>query len=159
MFSASVQDALQKLYVSYIDDRAPLITLLEVERQKFPVAILNEVRALNDHVARTYQQDLTDKECLVEIDSASRHLDRIRLDCLKHLCVGAHDEILKVRKDYDQVRLAEVDNGRFLPELGSLHRAAQEKFRAAKVTERSGKKQRQVALDDFESAYLAFVLR
>jgi hypothetical protein len=43
------------LYDTYSTEIRPLISEIEARFEEFPVPILNEIRAFNDHVARCYQ--------------------------------------------------------------------------------------------------------
>ena len=48
------QELLKNLYNQYMDPVKPLLAEIEAIYEKFPIALFNEIRALNDHVARAY---------------------------------------------------------------------------------------------------------
>lgn len=43
---------LEKLYQQYNNPVKPLLAEIEASYEKFPMALYNEIRAMNDHVAR-----------------------------------------------------------------------------------------------------------
>ena len=68
----AVENALKDLYDNYSKNIKPLIAVIESNTQKLPIAIFNEIRAVNDHVARCIingEQDFS----LTEIKKAETH--------------------------------------------------------------------------------------
>ena len=52
---------LEKIYQQYKDPVKPLLAEIEAVYEKFPLPIYNEIRALNDHVARAFFVDTDEK--------------------------------------------------------------------------------------------------
>jgi ElaB/YqjD/DUF883 family membrane-anchored ribosome-binding protein len=147
---------LEELYQDYNDGVKPLLILVEARLEKFPIGILNEVRAAHDHVARTFDPASKPEDKNKEFESASRHIHRIMLDAYKVLCLDGQERIEQLRKDYRGVRLGEVDSGRFLPELTRLHELAIKAVEEAKLSERSGGRNAGGTLIKFEQALAAW---
>ena len=81
--SPVVQNELSKLYEVYTNKLKPLLALEETVAQSFPGPILNEIRAMNDHVSRCYWTDKSEADCLAEVKKAKGHLTRSILDAYK----------------------------------------------------------------------------
>lgn len=78
------QELLKNLYNQYMDPVKPLLAEIEAIYEKFPIALFNEIRALNDHVARAYTA-ANDEYATEQIKKASNHINRITRDCYKFL--------------------------------------------------------------------------
>ena len=62
----------------------PLMAEIEARYEKFPLPIYNEIRAMNDHVARAFTA--TDEaKAKEQIEKAFNHIRRITRDCYKAL--------------------------------------------------------------------------
>lgn len=146
-----INDKLKTLYKEYNEEIGPLLVLVETEIERFPIGILNEIRALHDHISRIYE-DIKIETKMYEIDSAKRHMWRVMLDCNKWLCQGIEDKIERFYHDYRGVKLGEVNSGRFLPELSRKTHLAKENFGKAKGNERKGRELRQETLDLYRQA-------
>lgn len=75
---------LNNLYQQYVNPVKPLLAEIEAVYEKFPLALYNEIRAMNDHVARAFTATNDDK-AKTQIEKASNHLNRITRDCYKLL--------------------------------------------------------------------------
>lgn len=64
--SPAVQDAISKLYAEYTNKLKPLLAFEESVTQNFPGPILNEIRAMNDHVSRCYWANKQEPECSIK---------------------------------------------------------------------------------------------
>lgn len=60
--AAETEDELYLLYEQYTDSLKPLLAFVETKVVKFPGPILNELRAVNDHVSRCFT-NLNPSEC------------------------------------------------------------------------------------------------
>ena len=74
---------------NYRDTVKPLLADIQTRRSddKLPDNFLNEIRALNDHIARCYRNDIADKKNFIdsELAKAKGHLRRLIYDCFKQL--------------------------------------------------------------------------
>ena len=144
------------LFKVYIELVRPLIIEVEAKTQKIPIGILNEVRAIHDHVARTYNEHLTEEQIKKELDIAERHVNRIVFDCYKLLCISSKRDFEKFEDDYKGVKLGEVDSGHFLPKYVSLKKEAENIFSEAKKSEAIGMSNLEKSLELFEKGTLAY---
>lgn len=80
------KDELNRLLSEYANIVNPLIVEYEVEKNEFPIEILNEVRAIIGHIVRaTATKD--EEEIAENIKKAHSHVKRAMLDGFKYLCV------------------------------------------------------------------------
>lgn len=106
---------LYPLYKSYNTLIKPLIAEIEVRYEHFHIALFNEIRAFNDHVARCYIKPDDIKWIDSQIMKTESHIERIVLDCYKFLNVSLYDKIIKeFDKKYKGVDLSYIDNGDFI---------------------------------------------
>ncbi|MBD5408500.1 MAG: hypothetical protein HDR54_03780 [Treponema sp.] len=75
---------LENLYQQYKNPVKPLLAEIEAVYEKFPLALYNEIRAMNDHVARAFTAD-NDTKATEQIGKAVSHINRIIRDCYKFL--------------------------------------------------------------------------
>jgi len=150
-------ETIDGLYKAYHDDVTPLLAYVESELAEFPIAILNEIRSLHDHIARACLSKSIEAKCK-EIESARRHIVRIKLDCCKVLCVLGESRMEEFHKNYRKIRLGEVDNGNFLPELTQLHDKARKLVQSAKEAEKSGKDGQEETVTLFQEAVISYKL-
>lgn len=156
--SAELQSSLKELYDGYNNQIASLLLLVEVRLEVFPVALLNEIRAMHDHVARVYLTNLKFSEKMDEVETAKRHAMRAMLDCHKVLIAYWHVVQIEIfDKRYHGVRLPQVDNGNFYPEYSRLKDHAFELIEAAKRTERIGASRRLESIERYQAAFEACV--
>lgn len=102
---------LYRIFASYIENVKPLLRDIKEKRGKLPDNLLNEVRALNDHIARCYRED--NSNVPLEITKAKGHLTRLQLDCFKELNVIFHKKYDSYeRLTYSSMWLR-IDNGNF----------------------------------------------
>ena len=80
-----LQSALEEIYSQYHNSIKLFIGQLEVLQDKFPVEILNEIRAVFSHIAKIYvcnNQDVAWKN----LNKAKSHIKRAQLDAYKYMC-------------------------------------------------------------------------
>lgn len=123
------------LYVEYNQVIKPLIAELEAREETSPQPLFNEVRALNDHIARCYRANISDREIQDEIIKAQRHIKRLTLDCFKYLNVSLHESIVRFERQTRNVDLTVINNGLFYPRFRELNKLAVEEVRNAKRAE------------------------
>lgn len=149
--SPDTEQKLAVLYATYNSSVKLLIADIEARTQKFPVEILNEVRAFTDHIARCYLPGKTEAQQLEEIEKADGHIVRITLDCYKHLNVHLYDAIDEfAKRDMQNVDLSFIDNGSFFIEFRRLRREAKSLSRDARKNESQDK---QLSLQLYEQMY------
>lgn len=116
-------NSLFNLYSEYNEEIAPLIAEIELRYENFPVAILNEVRSFTTHISRCtlsneYRYDS-------ELEKASRHILRMKLDCYKYLCFSLQlKQDLDFSKKFLNVDLSNVNNGEFVLQYRDLLQSA-----------------------------------
>ena len=149
-----MDDRVKEIFNTYLNVISPLIVQLEVLDNEFPVEILNEIRAIFTHFARSATTE--NKEvCSENIEKAERHVKRAVLDCFKYMCFVYDDKYIEFEKIYENVDLSLIDNGAFLPELSKRRKQAIHLLSKAKKKEIVSESIDEV-FDDFENAYNAF---
>jgi hypothetical protein len=142
---------LSKIYQNYNQTIKPLIADIEARYQEFPDSLFNEIRALNDHVARCYDVSFTDEQIEVEIKKVESHILRITFDCYKYLDVWFSDFIKKFDKEFtSKIDLTLIDNGEFAPKYRKIQLDAIKTIREAKKNE---SKDKQKSFDLYQEAY------
>lgn len=143
------------LYEQYTVSLKPLLAFVETKVQEFPGPILNELRAVNDHVSRCFS-NLTNKECHNEIGKAKGHLIRAMLDCYKLTLISYEDDVQDFYHQYKDVDLTVVNNGDFLPALKDKHKLATIKAKEAKIVESKAFPEKEKAYESYQEAILAY---
>ena len=128
-----IQNLLDNFYKEYNTKLKPILALLEAEIQQFPINILNEVRAIHDHIARTYGDDLDLKQKEKQIELALRHINRAILDCYKIVVAVKDENIRKIIRNYRYTNLGEVDSGRFYPKFNKIWKDAKKMLKTQKL--------------------------
>lgn len=154
--SAKVQEAISNLYSEYTNKLKPLLAFEESVAQNFPGPILNEIRAINDHVSRCYWAGKSDAECLEEVRKAKGHLSRSILDAYKYLVIVYERKINEFYAQYKEVCIAIVDDGKFLPELNRLHAMARDLAFQAKMEEAKAFPNKSLSYEAYEKAVIAY---
>ena len=154
--SPNIQKAISLLYEEYTNKLKPLLAFEETMAQSFPGPILNEIRALNDHVSRCYWADKSVEECLKEVSKAKGHLSRSILDAYKYLVIVYERRVQDFFSQYKEVCIAIVDDGKFLPELNRLHAVARDLAFQAKMEEAKAFPNKDLSYEAYENAVLAY---
>ena len=77
-------NAIQAISQSYLHNFKPLLQVLKVRMKgKYPQNCLNEIRAINDHIARCHRNGMSEEDITKEIGKAEGHLQRLAYDCYK----------------------------------------------------------------------------
>ena len=108
-------DELLKLISNYQDIVKPLIADIEVrsKNNRIPINCLNEVRALNDHIARCFRDGMDEDSVSFELKKAEGHLKRLIFDCFKQLNIYLYDKIEAKENKYYSTLWLEWDEGVF----------------------------------------------
>ena len=114
-----INDRINNLYNTYLFVICPFIAQLERTDNKFPIAILNEIRAIATHLGRL---NLSNDINVINdnLTKAERHIKRTVLDCFKYSCLSLEDNYQKFERLYRRADLSIVDNGEFLPNLTKM---------------------------------------
>ena len=102
----------------------PLINYFERIGTNIPVNCLNEIRALNDHLARCYRKDITGNAIDLELSKAEGHLERLVLDSFKQLIIFLRDDIESLKRKYYSDKWREYESGSFWIQYTDLERDA-----------------------------------
>lgn len=147
-------DRIASIFDSYQNIIAPFIFQLEILDGEYPIEILNEIRAIFTHLARSANSDSIDvyEDNIIK---AERHIKRATLDCFKYLCVSYDDHYKEFEKMYNGIDLSFVDNGQFLPELCKKRKNSIELLQTAKKKELNTSTVEDV-FHDYELAYNAY---
>lgn len=143
---------IDKLLLDYGRNVKPLIGEI-AQRHKdrmVPDNILNEIRALNDHIARCYRDNVDDDYIKGELGKAEGHLRRLLYDCFKQLNIYISDNIKRWERWTYSSRWLYREGGNFWKHYTKWRRNAQKDVIEAKKLESVDPDQ---ALKRFESAY------
>lgn len=138
------------LYCDYNTIIKPLIAEVEARTEHFPLPLFNEIRALHDHIARCYLENITEIQVEAEIHKAERHVVRIILDCYKCLNLSLYDTMLLFEKQTKHIDLTVLKDGTFYPKYKSLRTLAMQTVRKAKTLESMDT---DAALEEYQKAY------
>lgn len=138
------------LYQEYNTVIKPLIAEVEARTEQFPLPLFNEIRALHDHIARCYSDNISSQQIDSEMHKAERHVIRIMLDCYKCLNLSLHDAVLLFERQTKHIDLTVLQNGTFYTKYKSLRTKAIQTVRKAKSLEALDS---YAALDTFQEAF------
>lgn len=149
------QDHLQridKLFWDYGKSAKPLISAISKRHKdgKVPDNLLNEIRALNDHIARCYRDGVDDNYIDDELKKAEGHLRRLLYDCFKQLNIYISDNIKRRERWSYSNRWLYRDGGNFWRQYIEWKQKAQDDVIEAKKKESIDS---DAALKLFESGY------
>lgn len=136
-FLSDHYDELNYCFQMYMDVINPFIVQFEIEKGEFPIEIQNEIRSMYGHLCRAAisgdKKDIDDN-----IRKIKSHTKRAMLDCYKYCCIIYTDMYSDFMKQYDNIDLTFIDNGRFLPRLNKTYQEAKDKIIEAKKCELKG---------------------
>ena len=107
------KERLTDLLAEYRNVAKPLMEELFHRIGEYPVNCQNEIRALNDHIARCYRDGITQPEILKELDKAAGHIQRLVYDCLKQLNILMYEDIERMEHSTYSYRWLYIDGGKF----------------------------------------------
>lgn len=137
------------LYEEYNTVIKPLIASIEAKSECLPAQILNEIRAVHDHIARCYLGK-GDKFNQKQFDKARSHNERLVLDCLKMLNMLAKEQMQKIES---KTRLEQIDSGKFYIKYCQLADKAEKLTEEAKKKENIDKSE---AINLFQKASVSY---
>lgn len=145
-------DEVDTLLSEYSVEVRPLLVDI-ISRQpnrQIPGNLANEIRALNDHIARCFIDGKTSENNRDELNKAKGHLKRIEYDVYKQMNIFMHDKTIGEieLKRYEQMEGWHTSrwSGDFKNQYYDLKRKAIEAVYNAKLLESSGEKKDSVLL-------------
>lgn len=130
----ALQRELEEIYSQYHNSIKIFIGQLEVLQNKFPVEILNEIRAVFSHIAKAYVCE-NEKVAWENVNKAKGHIRRAQLDAYKYMCYAFSKYYTEFRELYKNVDLSYVNNGDFINELSNTYASAIIKAENARMVE------------------------
>ena len=133
----------------------PLLADIQARRtdSKLPDNFLNEIRALNDHIARCYRKDISLDFIDSELTKAEGHLRRLIYDCFKQLNIYISDTLeYKENKYYSEMWLTHK-KGVFWTDYSKYRKYAQQYVIEAKKSESIDSDR---AMSLYENAFLNY---
>lgn len=130
-----MEERINNILSNYRNIVKPLLVDIKARRadRELPDNFLNEIRALNDHIARCYRNEVSDIDA--ELTKAEGHLRRLIYDCFKQLNIYINDILeRKENKFYSDLWLT-YDKGRFWNEYSKFRKYAQQNVVNAKKAE------------------------
>ena len=144
---------LKKLYQQYNDPVKPLLAEIEAIYEKFPLALYNEIRAMNDHVARAVTAT-DDNKATGQIQKASNHINRITRDCYKFLDLYYKREAEKFDRSICSIEPRTTEDYGRMAEYGRLSDDATNLVEIAKKNEHLVTDEE--TYQNFQNAYNAY---
>jgi hypothetical protein len=142
------------IFLRYVNELKPLIAEIEALFEELPTVVLNELRAVFDHLSRCEIRPEDEKYISEQNNKASSHLDRCILDCFKILVVGYSDAVKKFENSTQNIDLSLVDNGDFLRRLSVMKSDARKLAQKARSEESLIEMPKRFA--EWESAYTSY---
>ena len=134
--SPTQEKRISQILNDYNKEIIPLIVMLEISDNEYPVEILNEIRAMMNHLANlTLIPSTSTQQIDEEINKIFSHYKRALFDCYKYLCISELDKYTLFYKQHKYMDMSLIDNGNFLDNLCSLHKDAVEATVYAKKLE------------------------
>lgn len=144
---------LEKLYQQYNIPVKPLLAEIEAVYEKFPLALYNEIRAMNDHVARAFTAK-DDAKATQQIEKAYNHISRITRDCYKFLNLFYKKEAEKFDRSICSVEPRTTEDYKRMADYGSLSDHATNLVELAKQNEHLVSDEE--TYQNYENAYNAY---
>lgn len=129
-----LQSELKEIYAQYHNSIKVFIGQLEYLQNKFPVEILNEIRAVFSHIAKIYVCE-NEEVAWENVSKAKGHIKRAQLDSFKFMCYAFDIYYRDFRELYKNVDLSYVNNGDFIHELSKTYASAVAKAQEAQLVE------------------------
>ncbi len=140
-------EAIQAISQSYLHNFKPLLQILKVRMKgKYPQNCLNEIRAINDHIARCYRSGMSEEDITKEIGKAEGHLQRLAYDCYKQLILYQTADIKHTIKWFYSSRWPHIGKG-------ELWKTYMENYKLARKFEKEAKRNESISPDDALNQY------
>ena len=140
-------NAIQAISQSYLHNFKPLLQVLKVRMKgKYPQNCLNEIRAINDHIARCYRNGMSEEDITKEIGKAEGHLQRLAYDCYKQLILYQTADIKHTIKWFYSSRWPRIGKG-------ELWKTYMDNYKLARKLEKEAKRNESISPDDALNLY------
>lgn len=146
-----VEKKYNEIISSYIEIKPVLKDLYERNGGEIIDGIFNEIRALNDHIARCYQSLTNDQDIYIELCKAEGHLKRLIYDTFKQLNIIFYDYMAEYEDKHFGEHWISLDKGGFWRNYLSKRNEITLKIEEAKNQE---SKNSDIALDYFQESYV-----
>ena len=155
----SIEERIKDIHKNYIEVISPHILQYELLNNKFPIEILNEIRAIFTHLSKYYlSEDISIKEN--NLLKAESHIKRAILDCYKYICMTYDDKYAEFERNYKRIDLSLVDNGEFLPKLLEKRKNAIELMLEARKSDLLITSDDEIGIDEaykkYETAFIEY---
>ena len=147
---------IEGLLYEYLENIKPLLTEIRSrvkEQDSKLLGLNNEIRALNDHIARCYREGATDENRHDEIKHAREHYQRLFYDCFKLLNVNIYQIIEKKTNQSFSPYWLKFNNGQFWEKYDETLYLARSEEKQAKIAESIDSYK---ACEHYNKAYLAY---
>ena len=132
---ADINGMYRDLIMSYLEIKPILFDLYVRNGNRYIDAVLNEMRALNDHIARCYTDGMSVEGVQRELSKAEGHLKRLIYDCFKQLNILFFDYINSYEADYFGKHWLRINDGTFWYDYVSLRYDVVKNVEEAKLFE------------------------
>lgn len=132
---AVINEMYRDLIMSYLEIKPLLFDLYVRNGNRYIDAVLNEMRALNDHIARCYTDGMSVEDVHRELSKAEGHLKRLIYDCFKQLNILFFDYINGYEADYFGKHWLRINDGTFWNDYTSLRYDVVKNVEEAKLFE------------------------
>lgn len=140
-------NAIQAISQSYLHNFKPLLQVLKVRMKgKYPQNCLNEIRAINDHIARCHRNGMSEEDITKEIGKAEGHLQRLAYDCYKQLILYQTADIKHTIKWFYSSRWPRIGKG-------ELWKTYMDNYKLARKSEKEAKRNESISPDDALNLY------
>lgn len=140
-------ETIKGITLNYLNNFKPLLEVLKVRMKgKYPQNCLNEIRAINDHIARCYRTNISEEDITKEIGKAEGHLQRLAYDCYKQLILYQAADIKFTVKWFYSSRWPCIGNG-------ELWKTYMDNYNRARVSEKKAKRCESIDPDEALSFY------
>ena len=127
---------IQAISQSYLHNFKPLLQVLKVRMKgKYPQNCLNEIRAINDHIARCYRDGMSEGDITKELGKAEGHLQRLAYDCYKQLILYQTADIKHTVKWFYSSRWPRIGKGELWKNYMDNYKLARKSEKEAKRSE------------------------
>lgn len=132
-----MDERISEILANYRNTVKPLLADIQARRSdgKLPSNFLNEIRALNDHIARCYRDGINDCDIESELTKAEGHLRRLVYDCFKQLNIYINDTLERKEKKYYSDLWLIHNGGTFWTNYSKCRKYAQQNVIEAKKSE------------------------
>lgn len=132
---SEIKEAYVDLLKSYTNFKPVLSSLKVRYGNEYPFGILNEIRALSDHIARCYREGIDDYAVLSELHRADGHIKRLIFDTFKQLNIIFYDNVNAYEEKYFDYHWISLNDGAFWCEYNSGRKKVTEHIKNAKLSE------------------------